>query len=86
MKHAKCNNGQLLSLNKGSLCMLFFRLSIDNIEAELHSLSAKTRSLKDNIRQDPELFQQMEGFIQVCRTSLLMCYCHFNAAVFLSLT
>ncbi|XP_067407981.1 FH2 domain-containing protein 1 [Emydura macquarii macquarii] len=40
------------------------RLSIDNIEAELHSLSAKTRSLKDNIRQDPELFQQMEGFIQ----------------------
>uniref|UniRef100_A0A8C0H9Z1 FH2 domain containing 1 n=1 Tax=Chelonoidis abingdonii TaxID=106734 RepID=A0A8C0H9Z1_CHEAB len=40
------------------------RLSIDNIEAELHSLSAKTRSLKENIRQDPGLFHQMEGFIQ----------------------
>uniref|UniRef100_A0A8C4WEY3 FH2 domain containing 1 n=1 Tax=Gopherus evgoodei TaxID=1825980 RepID=A0A8C4WEY3_9SAUR len=40
------------------------RLSIDNIEAELHSLSAKTRSLKDNMRQDPGLFHQMEGFIQ----------------------
>nr|XP_048703590.1 FH2 domain-containing protein 1 [Caretta caretta]XP_048703591.1 FH2 domain-containing protein 1 [Caretta caretta]XP_048703592.1 FH2 domain-containing protein 1 [Caretta caretta] len=40
------------------------RLSIDNIEAELHSLSAKTRSLKDNIQQDPGLFHQMEGFIQ----------------------
>uniref|UniRef100_A0A8C8RUC3 FH2 domain containing 1 n=1 Tax=Pelusios castaneus TaxID=367368 RepID=A0A8C8RUC3_9SAUR len=40
------------------------RLSIDNIEAELHSLSAKTRSLKGNIRQDPELFQQTEGFLQ----------------------
>ncbi|XP_034628572.1 FH2 domain-containing protein 1 [Trachemys scripta elegans] len=40
------------------------RLSIDNIEAELHSLSAKTRSLKDHIRQDPGLFHQMEGFIQ----------------------
>ncbi|XP_074847997.1 FH2 domain-containing protein 1 [Carettochelys insculpta] len=41
------------------------RLSIDSIEAELHSLSAKTKSLKDNIRQDPQLFRQMEGFIQL---------------------
>uniref|UniRef100_K7GEJ3 FH2 domain containing 1 n=2 Tax=Pelodiscus sinensis TaxID=13735 RepID=K7GEJ3_PELSI len=41
------------------------RLSIDNIEAELHSLSAKTRSLKNNIRQDPGLFHQMEDFIKL---------------------
>ncbi|XP_019337030.1 FH2 domain-containing protein 1 isoform X2 [Alligator mississippiensis] len=40
------------------------RLSVDNLEVELHSLSAKTRSVKDHIRQDPELFHQMEGFIQ----------------------
>uniref|UniRef100_A0A6J0SPY8 FH2 domain-containing protein 1 n=1 Tax=Pogona vitticeps TaxID=103695 RepID=A0A6J0SPY8_9SAUR len=40
------------------------RISLENIEAELHSLSTKTKSLKDNIRRDLELFRQMEGFLQ----------------------
>ncbi|XP_021251558.1 FH2 domain-containing protein 1 isoform X2 [Numida meleagris] len=40
------------------------RLSIDNVEAELHSLSFKTRSVKDSIRRDPKLFYQMESFLQ----------------------
>ncbi|XP_028599450.2 FH2 domain-containing protein 1 [Podarcis muralis] len=40
------------------------RISLENIEAELHSLSVKTKSLKDNIRRDSELFHQMEGFLQ----------------------
>ncbi|NXS79322.1 FHDC1 protein, partial [Erpornis zantholeuca] len=40
------------------------RLSIDNVEAELHSLSVKTRSVKDSIRRDPKLFHQMESFLQ----------------------
>ncbi|KFZ58954.1 FH2 domain-containing protein 1, partial [Antrostomus carolinensis] len=40
------------------------RLSIDNVEAELHSLSFKTRSVKDSIRRDPKLFHQMESFLQ----------------------
>uniref|UniRef100_A0A8C3LBB3 FH2 domain containing 1 n=2 Tax=Chrysolophus pictus TaxID=9089 RepID=A0A8C3LBB3_CHRPC len=40
------------------------RLSIDNVEAELHSLSFKTRSVKDSIRRDPKLFYQMENFLQ----------------------
>ncbi|XP_005061595.1 PREDICTED: FH2 domain-containing protein 1 [Ficedula albicollis] len=40
------------------------RLSIDSIEAELHSLSVKTRSVKDSIRRDPKLFHQMENFLQ----------------------
>ncbi|NXD25381.1 FHDC1 protein, partial [Spelaeornis formosus] len=40
------------------------RLSIDSVEAELHSLSVKTRSIKDSIRRDPKLFQQMENFLQ----------------------
>ncbi|KFQ63648.1 FH2 domain-containing protein 1, partial [Pelecanus crispus] len=40
------------------------RLSIDNVEAELHSLSFKARSVKDSIRRDPKLFHQMEGFLQ----------------------
>ncbi|NXT67138.1 FHDC1 protein, partial [Chaetops frenatus] len=40
------------------------RLSIDNVEAELHSLSVKTRSIKDSIRRDPKLFHQMESFLQ----------------------
>ncbi|NWI15798.1 FHDC1 protein, partial [Crypturellus soui] len=40
------------------------RLSIDNIEAELHSLSFKARSVKDSIRRDTRLFHQMESFLQ----------------------
>ncbi|NXI04403.1 FHDC1 protein, partial [Pachycephala philippinensis] len=40
------------------------RLSIDNVEAELHSLSVKTRSVKDSIQRDPKLFHQMESFLQ----------------------
>ncbi|NWY70313.1 FHDC1 protein, partial [Erithacus rubecula] len=40
------------------------RLSIDSIEAELHSLSVKTRSVKDSIKRDPKLFHQMEDFLQ----------------------
>ncbi|KAM8808344.1 FH2 domain-containing protein 1 [Eudromia elegans] len=40
------------------------RLSIDNIEAELHSLSFKARSVKDSIRRDARLFHQMESFLQ----------------------
>ncbi|KFR12627.1 FH2 domain-containing protein 1, partial [Opisthocomus hoazin] len=40
------------------------RLSIENVEAELHSLSFKARSVKDSIRRDPKLFQQMENFLQ----------------------
>ncbi|NXU74756.1 FHDC1 protein, partial [Oreotrochilus melanogaster] len=40
------------------------RLSIDNVEAELHSLSLKARSVRDSIRRDPKLFQQMESFLQ----------------------
>ncbi|NWZ41706.1 FHDC1 protein, partial [Brachypodius atriceps] len=41
------------------------RLSIDSVEAELHSLSVKTRSVKDSIRRDPKLFHQMENFLQL---------------------
>ncbi|NWW38667.1 FHDC1 protein, partial [Panurus biarmicus] len=40
------------------------RLSTDSVEAELHSLSVKTRSVKDSIRRDPKLFHQMENFLQ----------------------
>ncbi|XP_017661527.1 PREDICTED: FH2 domain-containing protein 1 [Lepidothrix coronata] len=40
------------------------RLSVDNVEAELHSLSLKARSVKDSIRRDPKLFHQMESFLQ----------------------
>uniref|UniRef100_A0A8B9PX18 FH2 domain containing 1 n=1 Tax=Apteryx owenii TaxID=8824 RepID=A0A8B9PX18_APTOW len=40
------------------------RLSVDNIEAELHSLSFKARSVKDSIRRDAKLFHQMESFLQ----------------------
>ncbi|EPY78736.1 hypothetical protein CB1_001022002 [Camelus ferus] len=40
------------------------KLSLDNTEAELHSLFVRTRSLKDNIQPDGELCQQMEEFLQ----------------------
>lgn len=42
------------------------RLSLDNTEAELHSLFVRTRSLKEHIRRDDELCQQMQDFLQVC--------------------
>ncbi|ELK17494.1 FH2 domain-containing protein 1 [Pteropus alecto] len=40
------------------------RLSLNNTEAELHSLFVRTRSLKENIQRDGELCQQMEDFLQ----------------------
>uniref|UniRef100_G3UK76 FH2 domain-containing protein 1 n=1 Tax=Loxodonta africana TaxID=9785 RepID=G3UK76_LOXAF len=40
------------------------RLSLDNTEAELHSMFVRTRSLKENIQRDRELCQQMEEFLQ----------------------
>ncbi|KAH0616040.1 hypothetical protein JD844_026825 [Phrynosoma platyrhinos] len=40
------------------------RISLESIEAELHLLSTKTKSLKENIRRDSELYHQMEGFLQ----------------------
>ncbi|MGH0154180.1 UNVERIFIED_CONTAM: hypothetical protein FKN15_030032 [Acipenser sinensis] len=40
------------------------RLSVENIEAELHSLSVRTRSIETQIQQDTELLQQLEQFIQ----------------------
>lgn len=40
------------------------RLSLDNTEAELHSLLIRTRSLRENIQRDGELCQQMEDFLQ----------------------
>ncbi|XP_074085222.1 FH2 domain-containing protein 1 isoform X3 [Macrotis lagotis] len=40
------------------------RLSLDNTESELHSMSARTRSLKENIQRDPELCQQLKAFIK----------------------
>ncbi|XP_004402491.1 PREDICTED: FH2 domain-containing protein 1 [Odobenus rosmarus divergens] len=40
------------------------RLSLDNTEAELHSLFNRTRSLRENIQLDGELCQQMEDFLQ----------------------
>jgi hypothetical protein len=46
----------------------FFRLSVDSTEAELHSLSVRTKSLQENIQQDEELCQQMEDFLQVSQS------------------
>ncbi|XP_061440586.1 FH2 domain-containing protein 1 [Rhineura floridana] len=46
------------------------RISLESLEAELYSLSAKTRSLKDNIRRDSVLFHQMEGFLQFATKEL----------------
>ncbi|KFO70387.1 FH2 domain-containing protein 1, partial [Cuculus canorus] len=40
------------------------RVSIDNMEAELHSLSLKARSVKDGVQRDPKLFHQIESFLQ----------------------
>ncbi|XP_020041414.2 FH2 domain-containing protein 1 [Castor canadensis] len=46
------------------------RLSVDSTEAELHSLSVRTKSLQENIQQDEELCQQMEDFLQFAMEKL----------------
>ncbi|CAJ0946953.1 unnamed protein product [Ranitomeya imitator] len=40
------------------------RLSTENMEAEFRALLTKTKTLKDQIKKDMELFQQMEHFLQ----------------------
>ncbi|XP_075716458.1 FH2 domain-containing protein 1 [Rhinoderma darwinii] len=40
------------------------RLSTDNMEAEFQTLLTKTKTLKDQIKKDAELSQQMEQFLQ----------------------
>ncbi|XP_055000781.1 FH2 domain-containing protein 1 isoform X1 [Sorex araneus] len=46
------------------------RLSLENTEAELHSLSVRTRALRENIQHDGELCQQMEDFLQFATEKL----------------
>ncbi|KAM9329735.1 FH2 domain-containing protein 1 [Gastrophryne carolinensis] len=41
------------------------RLSTENIEAEFHLLATKTKTLKDQIKKDLELEQQIEDFLQI---------------------
>lgn len=50
-----------------TLPFLLHRLSLDSTEAELRSLFGRTSSLRDNVRRDGELCQQMGDFLQVCR-------------------
>ncbi|XP_004638781.1 FH2 domain-containing protein 1 [Octodon degus] len=46
------------------------RLSLDNTEAELKSLSVRTKSLEENIKRDGELCQQMADFLQFATEKL----------------
>ncbi|XP_058522730.1 FH2 domain-containing protein 1 [Ochotona princeps] len=46
------------------------RLSLDSTEAELHSLFVRTSSLRDNVRRDRELCQQMGDFLQFAMEKL----------------
>nr|XP_004655928.2 FH2 domain-containing protein 1 [Jaculus jaculus]XP_044987509.1 FH2 domain-containing protein 1 [Jaculus jaculus] len=47
------------------------RLSLDNTDAELHSLVVRTRSLQESIQRDGELSQQMEDFLQFAMEKLM---------------
>lgn len=40
------------------------RLSTENMDAEFHTLLTKTKTLKDQVKKDAELSQQMEQFLQ----------------------
>ncbi|XP_063116922.1 FH2 domain-containing protein 1 isoform X2 [Cavia porcellus] len=57
----------------GKLCHVqeASRLSLDNTEAELKSLTLRTKSLEENIKRDGELYQQMADFLQ-CATAKLV--------------
>lgn len=52
-----------------SFVSLLCRLSTENMDAEFHTLLTKTKTLKDQVKKDAELSQQMEQFLQVheCR-------------------
>lgn len=43
----------------------YYRISVENIEAEFSSLYVKTRSLEQKIQDDDELQKQLDPFLQV---------------------
>uniref|UniRef100_W5MPP8 FH2 domain containing 1 n=1 Tax=Lepisosteus oculatus TaxID=7918 RepID=W5MPP8_LEPOC len=46
------------------------RISVENIEVELQSLSTRTKSLEENIQHDTELLQQLDEFLQSSEQTL----------------
>ncbi|XP_048826006.1 FH2 domain-containing protein 1 [Brienomyrus brachyistius] len=46
------------------------RISVDNIEAELHSLQSRTVSAEEKVQRNTELLQQVERFLQQSKKAL----------------
>uniref|UniRef100_A0A3B3SW31 FH2 domain containing 1 n=1 Tax=Paramormyrops kingsleyae TaxID=1676925 RepID=A0A3B3SW31_9TELE len=46
------------------------RISVDNIEAELHSLQSRTASVEEKVQKNTELLQQVERFLQQSKKAL----------------
>nr|XP_054604629.1 FH2 domain-containing protein 1 [Nothobranchius furzeri] len=46
------------------------RISMETLDAELQSLTLRTRSVEDSIQEDAELLQQLGGFLQSAAASL----------------
>lgn len=49
------------------------RISVENIELEFSSLYVRMKSLEEKVREDQELQQQLESFLQVKTQQLRSC-------------
>lgn len=45
-----------------------FRISVETLDADLHWLTSRTRSVEENAQKDTELLQQLGSFLQVTQT------------------
>lgn len=50
--------------------MFSCRISVENIELEFSSLYVRIKSLEEKVREDQELQQQLESFLQVKKQNL----------------
>lgn len=48
---------------------MFFRISLEALDADLQWLTSRTRSLEENALKDAELLQQLESFLEVTNTN-----------------
>lgn len=60
-------------LNNKLLLKHVFRISLETLDADLHWLTSRTRSLEENVQKDTELLQQLDSFLEVKHTNTHQC-------------
>lgn len=54
-----------MNLMQNAASVFSCRISVENIELEFSSLYVRIKSLEEKVREDQELQQQLESFLQV---------------------